>query len=78
MTEKSIKTLNALIEKHESMRAFSRLIGEDSADVSRWKGGHKEITVRAVISICRIFGSKPSDFNPIFPTDIEFVFKKSK
>jgi len=78
MTEKSIKTISALLEKHESMRAFSRIIGEDSADVSRWKTGHKEVSVRAVISICRIFGVKPSDLNSVFPTDLEFVFKKSK
>ncbi len=82
MTEKEKlkqqQLINELIANHESMRAFARVIGEDASDVMKWKNGKISIKVRAVISIARIFDIKPHDINPIFPSDIEFIFKKTK
>jgi hypothetical protein len=75
--KKSAKIINDLIEKHESMRDFGRKISEDPADIMRWKSGKSAVRVRAVITICRLFGYEPHEVNPdLFPQDLSFVFKK--
>lgn len=79
LLNKSMKIISDLIENHDSMRDFSRVIREDASDVLRWKHGKCFVKSRAVISICRLFDYvKPNDLNPIFPEDLEFIFKKGK
>lgn len=76
---KARKIFINLSKTSPSMREFSRLIGEDSADCSKWKGGKKPITVRAVITLCRMFECHPHDLNPdFFPEDMDFIFTTKK
>jgi len=75
---KSIKIINEIVKKHESMRAFARLIQEQCSDVSRWCSGKSKIKVRAVIEICRLYPKlMPHELNHIvFPKDLTFSFTK--
>jgi uncharacterized membrane protein YkvA (DUF1232 family) len=80
-TKKSMSLLSALIENfYPTMREFSRTIHEETSDVSRWKGGHKKITMRALVEICRLHPVIiPWDLRPdVFPENLEFIFKKDK
>lgn len=69
--------LNSIIQKYASIREFSRAIGEDPADVFRWKAGKRAINPRAVVSIVKLYPKiKPHDLNPdIFEEGLTFNFK---
>lgn len=68
-----------LINQYASIRIFSRLIGEDSSDVFRWKTGKSKIRAQAVIKVCKLFDVTPQTLRPdIFPSDMKLVFKKEK
>ena len=71
--------LTEILKEYPSMRVFGKHIGEDSADVARWKTGKKKIKARAVISICRLHPkTKPYQLNPIlFPKNLHFIFNKT-
>ena len=80
-TKKAMVILTALIDKrYPTMREFARTIHEETSDVSRWKGGHKKVTVRALVEIIRLHPViKAWDLRPdIFPEELEFVFNKVK
>lgn len=68
---------NLLKDKDMNYRDFARTIGEDSADISRWMHRQKNVTTRAVLSICKIYPQiKPHDLNPeLFAANLEFVWK---
>jgi len=66
-----------LIEKHDSMRGFARVISEDPADVLKWRDGKIAIHPRAAITLVRIFGANPHDLRPdIFPANTKITFVK--
>ena len=72
------QTIDELLkDKDMSYRDFCRVINEDSADMSRWMNRQKNITTRAVLSICKHYPKiKPHDLNPdLFPENLEFVWK---
>ncbi len=79
-TQKTIKIINDIVNKHESMRSFARLIQEQCSDVSRWCAGKSKIKVRAVIEICRLYPKiLPCELNhEVFPADLQFFFTKGK
>jgi antitoxin component HigA of HigAB toxin-antitoxin module len=72
------KILRELIEKHaKSGRDFSRNIQEDYGDVSRWLNGRR-ITVRAVITINKMFGIEAEVLRPDLFKGVKLVFKDKK
>lgn len=73
----SVKLINEIVNKEESMRSFARKIQEQCSDVSRWCSGKLAIKVRAVIEICRLNPKiTPHELNHVsFPDDLKFVFK---
>ncbi len=74
--KKPAEILSELITQYESMREFSRAIGEDSGDVARWKTEQRKIHPRAVINICRLHPDiNPYLLNPgTFPEDLRLQF----
>lgn len=77
MQKKSAEIIKSLISKYESTRAFSETIGEDPSNVRRWAIGKYHPTLRAVITICRMFRKvKPQDLYPSLPSDLSFKFKR--
>lgn len=73
----SIEAFKAVINQSESIRSLAKLIGEDSSDISRWRNGFAKISVRAVVSICRLFDVRANTLRPdIFQSDVELVFKR--
>lgn len=80
---KSMLIFNDLFKEHKkkgfSMRKFALLISENYSDVQRWTGGTKKLTVRCVITLCKLFDYHPHDLNPdVFPEDLHFVFYTKK
>lgn len=75
-----ISIIKSLVEHYNSMRAFSRYIAEDPADVCNWMKGKKKIQPRAIIKICRLHPEiSPNSLNSeIFPEDLKFVFEEVK
>jgi len=72
----AIELVNKLIDMHDSMREFARLISEDPADVLRWKKGRK-VKPRAVITINKLYKVPPHLLRPdLFPKNLIFVFEK--
>lgn len=65
-----------VIKLYPSMREFAKQIGEDCADVHRWKSGKIKIKAKAIVSICRLHPNvKPYYLNPhVFPKDLKFKF----
>ena len=76
MTKKPHDIINDLISQYASARELARAIGEDSADVIRWRQGKSRIKARAIVTICRLHPEiKPYQLNPDhFPDDLNFVF----
>lgn len=79
MTKKQIEIaksqLTKLLDKFDSARDFARTIDVDSADVSHWKTGFKNINPAVVIRICREYDVEPQYFRPdIFPADVKISF----
>ena len=68
--------LNGIIEQYKTIREFARTIGEDPADIFRWKAGKRDIHPRAVVSIVKLHPKyKPHDLNPeVFPKGLTFNF----
>lgn len=82
-TPKGNKLFCALVKKHQdqglSIREFARIINEHYTDVQRWAAGKKTLTVRAIITLCRLYDYHPHDLNPnIFPEDLDFIFTIKK
>jgi DNA-binding transcriptional regulator YdaS (Cro superfamily) len=76
-TEEKCSILVDLISRFKSMREFARTIGEDPADVLRWRDKKNLIQPRAAITIIRLFGIKPHDLRPdIFPEHTKITFTK--
>ena len=75
---KQCEIIKHLINQHDSIREFSRVINEDPAAVLGWRDGKVRISARAVISLIRNFdGITPNDLRPdIFPDDVKITFKK--
>ena len=71
-----MEIINKLLESYKTSREFARVIGEDAADITRWKFGRCQIKPRAVINICRHHPDlSPHDLNPdVFPADLKFNF----
>ncbi len=80
---KSNKLFNMLLKNYQyetdnSLRDFALEIKECISDVSKWKSGKKQLSVRAIVKICRMFDVNPHELNPDhFPPDLQFVFDKS-
>lgn len=74
MTQTEI--INKLLEQYKTSREFARVIGEDAADVIRWRYNRCKIKPRAVINICRHHPEiTPHQLNPdVFPQDLRFSF----
>ena len=72
--------INELISKYPTAREFARAIGEDGADIIRWRMGRSKVKGRAVIAICRLHPEiRPHDLNPEwFPADLSFFFGENK
>jgi hypothetical protein len=68
--------INDLMPQYSSQREFARAIGEDAADIIRWRYGRSKIKTRAVITLCRLHPEiKPYQLNSEwFPKDLRFVF----
>lgn len=68
--------INHLLTQYSSLREFARAIGEDGADVIRWRYGRSKVKSRAVVAICRLHPDiMPHDLNPeVFPADLKFIF----
>lgn len=68
--------ISELLEKYSTAREFARAIGEDPADIARWKSGSLKIKARSVVAICRLHPEyTPYDLNPtIFAKDLRFSF----
>lgn len=76
-TEKVRNILTALAEKYDSLREFSRVINQDSADVVRWRKGKNKVNIRCVVTLAQLYGIRPHQLRPdIFPEDCRLVFKK--
>lgn len=80
MSKKPADIINTLIPMYQSSREFARAIGEDAADVIRWRFGRCKIKARAVVNICRLHPHiKPFELNPDwFPEDLTFKFGDTK
>jgi DNA-binding transcriptional regulator YdaS (Cro superfamily) len=84
MTPQQIKKLtrifDALIDVYGSQKELAIAIQEHKSDISLWHRGKKQVTVRAIINICRLHKQlSPYDLNPdLFPSDLEFVYSKGE
>ncbi len=78
--ETSFKLVKKIIAKHGGVRAFARMFGEETGDVSRWNTGKRIIHPRAVCSVCRVEKDiLPYQLNSkVFPEDLKFVYAKKK
>lgn len=77
--EKVQKTLEKLIKKHPSLRAFARHINEDASDICRWKSG-RTIRTRSIINIIQYYPEiMPHELDPEnYPENLHFIFKGKK
>jgi hypothetical protein len=72
--------INELITRYSTSREFAHAIGEDAADIIRWRYGKCRIKARAVVNICRLHPDiQPHQLNPDwFPEDLTFTFGSDK
>lgn len=79
---KSISIFNVVSEdymnKHNmSLRSFSNFLGENVSDICKWRAGKKNLTVRVIVKLCRLFDFRPHELNPdYFPPDLMFLFSE--
>lgn len=78
MNKKPEDIITELIAHYQSIRKFANAIGEDSADVIRWKSGKNKIRARSIVQICRLHPDiLPHMLNPNhFPADLRFIFEE--
>lgn len=78
MKDRSVEIFNGVLNQYPTSRAFARIIGEDAADVIRWRFGRSKIRPRAVIQICKLHPEiKPYELNAeVFPKDLIFMWSE--
>lgn len=81
---KSVSIFNIISDEymkknHVSLRQFAYLINENASDVCKWRAAKKNLTIRVIVTLCRMFNLRPHDLNPdVFPADLLFEFGSIK
>jgi len=81
---KSVSIFNIISDEymrknHVSLRQFAYIINENASDVCKWRAAKKNLTIRVIVTLCRMFNLRPHDLNPdVFPPDLLFQFDRAK